>query len=285
MPANFLKGDFTVYFSKDLLRDNGLLFAMEKMTYIDSRTMPKMHYHDHYELLYVTENERILTVGSKSYRLNKNSVALIPPYIPHLTKTGGKFPEERILISFKWDFLGSTESLINKKLSSAFNPSNPVLILENAREDFSSTVNSLLSAYERNMSRERIALRLSEVLLVLCEISKNEPYDKDFEEILRFVENNFRNKITLELLAEKFYLNKFTILRKFQKHTGMGLPKYLNTIRIINAKRELMGNGKVIDIAFSLGFGSTSAFDRAFLSEVGMTPREYRNTLLMQERK
>lgn len=107
--------------------------------------------------------------------------------------------------------------------------------------------------------------------------------DSELSEILKFIEQNFTGKITLDVLSEKFYINKYTLLRKFKNHTGMGLPKYLNTIRIINAKRELSKGKRIIDVALSLGFGSVSSFDRAFLSEVGISPREYRKRLLEKE--
>ena len=126
----------------------------------------------------------------------------------------------------------------------------------------------------------------SDKVLVLASLlnllSKNSPtttQKEDAGEIIRFVEANFSKKITLDLLAEKFHLSKFTISRYFSRYTGTSLPKYLNSIRIINAKKYLKDGSKVTDVAFRCGFESISNFDRVFTAQVGMSPIQFRKTL------
>ena len=62
--------------------------------------------------------------------------------------------------------------------------------------------------------------------------------------------------------------------------TGMGLPAYVNTIRLINAKAMLSSGAKVAEAAMACGFESLSNFDRVFRRETGMSPREYVNLVI-----
>lgn len=259
--------------SENLLNKQNLSFAVKKITYFERLTMHELHYHDHYEILYISENERFLTVNGVRYLLNKNSIALIPPYIPHLTEAGEAVPQERILINFREDFVHKIRKALKTDILSCFNPTNPIIMID---DSVSMLISRLIDISETNNNNEHILLNLTDLLITLCELSDGHENDRSFFEVIKFTEENFGEKITLATLAEKFYMSKYTILRKFKAYTGMGLPQYLNTIRIINAKKLLADGDKIINIALNCGFGSVSNFDRVFLAETGISPREYR---------
>lgn len=264
-----------MFFSGNLLKQSEESFAIQKLTYFERATMPELHYHDHYEILYVTENERLLTVNERTYTLNNHNIAVIPPYIPHLTESGELIPQKRILINFRENYIHDIRKALHTDILSCFNPSNPIINFEDS-EKTSVLINRILEASPYN--NEHTLLYLSDFLLYLCELTEFCTGDTSFFEVIKYVEENFSKKITLDLLAEKFYTNKYTILRKFKNYTGMGLPKYLNTIRLINAKKRLAKGEKIINIALSCGFGSLSNFDRVFLAETGITPKEYKQS-------
>ena len=86
-------------FSKDLLNDNKP-FAAEKINYTGGITMSYSHYHEHYEILYVSNGERKLVINNHDkYTLSHSTIALIKPFILHKTESmGGN--ERRILVNF-----------------------------------------------------------------------------------------------------------------------------------------------------------------------------------------
>jgi len=267
-----------MHLSENLLEKSNSSFAIQKLTYSECTTMHELHYHDHYEILYVTENERFLTINGNRYGLNTGSIALIPPYIPHLTEAGDKIPQKRILINFREDFIHKMRQALNTDILSCFHPIAPVIAIDSIAEEIHLLMNQLLTLAETDIRNkdEQILLSLCKLLLLLCEPSFECENDSSFFEVIQFIEKNFGEKITLDMLAQKFFMSKYTILRKFKQYTGMGLPEYLNTIRVINAKKQLAGNEKIINIALSCGFGSISNFDRVFLKKTGMTPRAYK---------
>ena len=250
-------------------------FEILKSTYTENKNMPQMHYHNHYEILYVYGNSRILTVGEKDFVLDKTKVALIPPYIPHMTVSGGILPQDRILINFNESFVHDIRKALPDDILSCFGAPCRVIPVENFIDEFCHITDHL----SENLTENDLLLEFCRLLNLLSRNSSEPSSKEDASEIIRYVEANFSEKITLDLLAEKFFLSRFTVSRYFSRYTGTSLPKYLRSIRVINAKRYLKEGMKVTDVAFRCGFESTSNFDRVFLAQTGMSPSEYKKGL------
>ncbi|MBE7033090.1 MAG: helix-turn-helix domain-containing protein [Ruminococcaceae bacterium] len=247
-------------------------FEIERATYTIERNMPRTHYHKHYEVLYIYNNTRTLVVGDREYLLDKNTVAIIPPFIPHLTLSGGVLPQERLAINFYESYIHDIRIALGDDILNCAGTPCSVIDTSSFAEKFSSIITEL-----QNSDSE------TERKLILCTLlhllSKNSPArtkNEDAGEIIKFVEANFGERITLDLLSEKFHLSKFTVSRYFSRYTGMSLPKYLNSIRVINAKKYLRDGQKVTDVAFRCGFESVSNFDRVFTNQVGISPMKFK---------
>ena len=258
-----------------MVNETGILsssgFEILESVYLENKNMGQMHYHKHYEILYILDNSRILTVGEKEYVLDKNVVALIPPFIPHLTVSGGTLPQRRLLINFAESYLHDIRKSLPLDILSCFGAPCTILKIADFAERFGSITNQLTSCTCE-----------SEQILLLCQLlsvmSANAPTHVKNEamDIIRYVEENFSENITLEHLANKFYLSPFTVSRYFTRYTGSGLPKYLNAIRIINAKRYLKEGKSATEVALKCGFNSPSNFSRVFMSVEGLSPSEFK---------
>ena len=247
-------------------------FEIEKSTYTTERNMPRTHYHRHYEILYVYNNTRTLIVADREYVLDKDMVAIIPPFIPHLTLSGGVLPQKRIAVNFHESYIHDIRiALENDILSCAGTPCTVINI-----KSFSEKFSSIIAELQRSDSETERKLNLCKILYLLSKNSPARTKNEDAGEIIKFVEANFSEKITLDILAEKFHLSKFTVSRYFSRYTGMSLPKYLNSIRVINAKKYLRDGQRVTDVAFRCGFESVSNFDRVFTNQVGMSPAKFK---------
>ena len=91
-----------------------------------------------------------------------------------------------------------------------------------------------------------------------------------------YIETNLDGKITLAELSRAALFSPWYSYRLFQKFTGITPPCYIRRLRLARAALKLKGeDGKIIDIAFELGFESADGFTRAFCREFGMCPSDY----------
>lgn len=97
------------------------------------------------------------------------------------------------------------------------------------------------------------------------------------EEIITYINEHFREGITVEELAARAGLSQYHFIRTFKKETGFTPHEYLVNTRLATA-RYLLKNTRlsVKDICFSTGFSCESVFCSAFKRRQGMTPAQYR---------
>lgn len=83
--------------------------------------------------------------------------------------------------------------------------------------------------------------------------------------------------LALASLAACAGLEERTLLRRFQKATGMTTSEYGQRIRVGKAREMLQSTGLSVDrVAWAVGYCDTGAFRKVFSRIVGLTPGEYR---------
>lgn len=96
-----------------------------------------------------------------------------------------------------------------------------------------------------------------------------------------YIENYYYQNITLNLLAETFYIHPNYFSRLFKEKTGENFSKYLLNVRLKVAKKLLLNNNlKTYQIAEMVGYGSKKYFIKVFKEVTGLTPKEYRDKMI-----
>lgn len=94
-----------------------------------------------------------------------------------------------------------------------------------------------------------------------------------------YIFERYAEKISLESLANKFYVNKFYLQKQFRQYFGYTPSEYQNLLRVANAKEMLHNTAlPVNEIAYKLGLESVSYFIQMFKKMEGTTPQQYRNS-------
>lgn len=97
---------------------------------------------------------------------------------------------------------------------------------------------------------------------------------------IQYIEANFHDKVSLDLLAGMVYLSPPYLSRIFKQETGTPFNTYLNEVRVHKAKELLRHEEmKLIEIAEAVGFEDQSYFTKVFKKIVGLTPLHYRAQL------
>ena len=104
--------------------------------------------------------------------------------------------------------------------------------------------------------------------------------DIHMADIARYLDENYREKITLNELCFLFNSNKTTICNKFKLAYGESVISYINRRRITTAKKLLReGNVNMTQIASMVGFESIHYFSKTFKKFENKSPTEYINTI------
>lgn len=99
---------------------------------------------------------------------------------------------------------------------------------------------------------------------------------KKINEIIAFINNNLPNGITVEQIADHFYLNKDYLSRLFSKHTHTTIGRYIALQRISKAQ-ELLREGKTVtQVQEMMGYSSYAHFFKTFQRMTGISPSKYR---------
>ena len=100
---------------------------------------------------------------------------------------------------------------------------------------------------------------------------------KELHQIKKYLDEHYQEKITLDQLAEQFFINKFYLTRIFREHFGTTINHYLLSIRITHAKKLLRFTDLPIEkIAYECGMRDGNYFARMFRKTEGMPPGEFR---------
>ena len=106
-------------------------------------------------------------------------------------------------------------------------------------------------------------------------------HDTLIDNINLFIKANYREDLTLNQVADKFYISPNYLSQLFKKRNNISFVDYIQKLRIEEAKRHLKTtNMKVRDIARKVGYNNSSYFINVFKKNVGLTPSEYRKKSL-----
>ena len=136
------------------------------------------------------------------------------------------------------------------------------------------------SDYIRDM---RINGKLNDLLTLLMESSwhreahTNAPKKMDISSVKSFLDEHYKEKLSLESVASHFFIDKHYLSRLFKEQYGVTLVTYLQQVRITHAKRMLRFTDKSIEeIGLECGIGELNYFSRVFKKLEGVSPSEFR---------
>lgn len=96
-------------------------------------------------------------------------------------------------------------------------------------------------------------------------------------EMQSFIRQHYNENISLNMLAEQFYMHPNYLSRLFKEKTGENFVEYLTEVRMQKAQELLRDSEyKIIEICGMVGYDNPRSFSKAFKHFTGMTPRECR---------
>ncbi|MCW4628880.1 MULTISPECIES: AraC family transcriptional regulator [Marinomonas] len=110
--------------------------------------------------------------------------------------------------------------------------------------------------------------------------SKRRAKDPVFERVRDYLHAHVGEEVSLDELSQVAHMSKYHLLRCFRDYFGMTPHQYWQNYRINRAKEALELGMPLADVAFTFGFSDLSYFNRRFKPMFGLTPYQFRRTLL-----
>ena len=115
--------------------------------------------------------------------------------------------------------------------------------------------------------------------LELYDIETQGNKDRALRRVTEYINENFCNLLTLDIIAEHTNLSRYYISHLFKELLNTTFINYLNELRLSRAALLLTTTDTpVIEIAGKSGFNNISNFNRAFKMYYGITPSKYRKS-------
>lgn len=239
-----------------------------------------MHVHERCEIYcFVSGNAEYLVEGAR-YPLQSGSVLIMRPAESHRAKILGKERYERYALNFSVeaaDIIDPRRILMKPFLDRPLGRGN----LYTARELGDNAIR--LFEEMRGGDDYELGIELSTRMFMLLEIIYKAylgRLNKDYapptelsERLVAYVNAHLFDKLSVQLLAEEFYMSTSQIGRIFRKATGASPWEYITIKRLTAAREKIRLGESAGSAAESTGFVDYTSFYRAYVKRFGCSPK------------
>ena len=129
---------------------------------------------------------------------------------------------------------------------------------------------------EKKLSETIKQYKIEDVLQRETIISKR-TQDPRINALTDYILTHFDQTLSCSRLAEMVGLSESSMRRLFKKHTGKSPVDFITDSRLtVAARRLLVSNEHIAQIAYSVGIEDPNYFSRLFRENFGISPQEYR---------
>lgn len=267
-----------------------------RIFYLKSDDMEELcaHYHDFDKIVFFQNGNASYQVEGRTYALEPFDLVLVGHgeiHRPILHETTGY---ERMIFYLEPDFLSRAGGLPPRTDASKDNlrvcfthakeAGSHVLRLPAIRQSrlfrILSDLKAELTEPERYGSSLATRLLLLEFLVEVNRqaLSHHALYPNAGEEdafivkLLSYLHAHLTEDLTIEQIAEAFYLSPSHLMHTFKRETGSTIGQYLSRKRLMLAKDRIRAGLPATESALACGFQSYSAFFRAYKKAFGVSP-------------
>jgi AraC-type DNA-binding domain-containing proteins len=230
------------------------------------------HIHNHTELIFVTHGEVEISVGDARKKLHAGECAVVFPNTAHsyLSKS-----ENRVTVAI---FHGDMVPEYAHRLTH-FRPVDPFLLPDMLHADVHFAIEALKDTQLSSALRKAyLSVMVGRILQSLQTEKRPTAQAEDLlHKLLTYLDENYRQPMSLDLLATALSVSRYRISRCFSGQIGCTFNEYVNTLRTGYAAELLQNTGLTASQAgFEAGFDSLCTFYRAFKQQYGLSPKAYK---------
>lgn len=249
-----------------------------------------LHCHNFYEIYYYIEGDVDYLVEGIYYKLSPHSLLLLAPNVFHGVRVNTGKPYIRIALHFYPEALSLERRamLLPVFPGTSKADTREIFYVDHVKEKIFPQMEALIdcACLSDSLKSALLPVYLEALLSRIMTLSKENGEvlrkidgSDSIHEVINYLNKHYTDRITLDLIADKFCISKHHLNKVFRKATGTTLCDYLSYKRIIYAKQLLMGGHSAEEAARNSGFTDYSAFYRAYLKIIGNSPIKDRGVL------
>lgn len=238
----------------------------------------ELHTHSCAELFFILDGHGHFRTLYEEFPISFQDLLIVNANIPHTEVSSLKSPLRYIVLGIEGLKAASPET------------GYIMLHLHDGWTELNSCVDLMLQESSKTLpGHEDICRHLLEVVLIQLARQQDLSFSgeapgprasKECELIRRYIDNHFKEDLTLDHLAKLAHLNKYYLSHSFRREFGTSPINYLISRRVDESRFLLRKTDHSLSlIAEILGFSSLSYFSQCFRRVEGISPTEYRKQI------
>jgi len=264
---------------------NGKVVSIDDPEHI---TTIAKHWHNNIEIFYIITGSIDLWINSEKYELGNDNLIVVN--INEIHSSQYKQKGDGVLLQIPYEFVKNyypnidSISFICNSVKDINNNKKYTKLKNMLRE-----IDCIYNERKEGYVLKTYSLLFDILFEIVTNFSVSRP-DKEsiksrknldrLTQIVEYIKENKKIDLSLDMVAEEFNLTPQYLSKYFKNYMGISYIKYLNSLRLESAYKELVNTDlSITDIAIENGFPDTKAFSRLFKNIYGANPGEYRKNL------
>lgn len=272
-------------YSQYSLAKTGYLKEDFRLFHINDRTDREFewHYHDFHKIIVFVSGKVTYHIEGKAYQLKPQDILLVSQGAIHKPEIDPSIPYERYIFWIR-DDLSFPE--LNTCFQKANDRSFNLIRLDSALQE---KLKDLLTEIEHSLRDiqfgdsilskalfTQFMVYINRIFLKSSTAPDQKSYSSDsqVEQLLKYINRNLSENLSIDHLAERFFFSKYHMMRKFKKETGYTIHNYIISKRLLRARSLIAQGTPVMKAAMQSGFQDYTAFVRAYKKQFGTVPTQ-----------
>lgn len=270
-------------YSQYNLEKTGYLKEDFRLFHINDQTKKDFsyHYHDFHKIIVFISGKVTYHIEGKAYHLKPRDILLVSQGAIHKPEIDPSVPYERYIFWIRDDLsCQELNTCFQKANDRSFNLVRADSALQERLKDLLPEIEQTLQNKHfgdtvlRNALFTQFMIYINRIFLRTSSSPDEKTYSSDtqVEQLLKYINRNLSENLSIDQLANRFFFSKYHMMRKFKNETGYTIHNYITSKRLLMARSLINQGMPVMKAAQASGFHDYTTFVRAYKKQFGKAP-------------
>ena len=270
-------------YSQYNLEKTGYLKEDFRLFHINDQTKKDFsyHYHDFHKIIVFISGKVTYHIEGKAYHLKPRDILLVSQGAIHKPEIDPSVPYERYIFWIRDDLsCQELNTCFQKANDRSFNLVRADSALQERLKDLLPEIEQTLQNKHfgdtvlRNALFSQFMIYINRIFLRTSSSPDKKTYSSDtqVEQLLKYINRNLSENLSIDQLANRFFFSKYHMMRKFKNETGYTIHNYITSKRLLMARSLISQGMPVMKAAQASGFHDYTTFVRAYKKQFGKAP-------------